>query len=53
MAETKVSAQAGNEVQMPTPQKPVEPAVRACKPGLPYTGSPGHSMPSSTRTSPA
>jgi hypothetical protein len=45
MAETKVTSQAGNQVQMPTPNKPVEDCVRASKPGLPYTGSPGHKMP--------
>ncbi|HYW86223.1 MAG TPA: hypothetical protein VFB50_00525 [Chloroflexota bacterium] len=45
MAETKVTSQTGNQVQMPTPNKEVMNAVRASKPGLPYTGAPGHKMP--------
>jgi hypothetical protein len=45
MAETKVAAQAGNLVKMETPPTPVIQANRASKPGLPYTGAPGHKMP--------
>jgi len=45
VAETKVTSQAGNEVKMEQPPTPVIQANRASKPGLPYTGSPGHKMP--------
>lgn len=45
MAETKVSSQAGKQVRMPETSKEVMESVRASKPGLPYSGSPGHKMP--------
>jgi hypothetical protein len=45
VSETKVTSQTGNQVQMPQPPNPVINANRASKPGLPYTGAPGHKMP--------
>lgn len=43
--ETKLKEQSGD---MPTPAKapkPIDKAMRSSKPGLPFTGAPGHSMP--------
>jgi len=45
VSETKVTSQTGKQVQMPTPNKEVMESVRASKPGLPYSGAPGHKMP--------
>lgn len=45
MSESKVSAQSGKEPKPPALPKPIMESVRASKPGLPYSGAPGHSMP--------
>ena len=42
--ETKSGAPAQNLVRPMAVPKDVDPSVRAGKPGLPYTGAPGHNV---------
>lgn len=44
--ETRVSSQSGAQVKpMKAPKSTIDSAMRASKPGKPYTGAPGHSLP--------